>query len=185
MGSKNTASNTVAFVGAVGVEEILKNSGKAAAGKIGGILVQPAVWVVTGSTPDAADGFLYGVGVVSTIVGSTIGGVAAGVTGIVKGLVDDETDRQLEGVRLQEPQKYRQFIQATVRYSSFAGQTINAMTIASKGGTAWRHKNGLWVYVTDAKGRLICNYQPKSSIEIYQPILPLERSGDGFKWRAR
>lgn len=57
------------------------------------------------------------------------------------------------------------------------------MTIASRGGTAWLHPVGLWVYVTDSTGRLIVDYQPQLFVKLYQPVVPLERlKNGGFRW---
>ena len=48
------------------------------------------------------------------------------------------------------------------------------MTIAGKGGTAWLHPNGLWVYLIDASGKLVVDFEPKTAVKIYQAKLPLE-----------
>jgi len=62
---------------------------------------------------------------------------------------------------------------------------INATTIASKGGTAWKHPVGLWVYITDIRGYLISDFNPKSAIEIYRPKQPLKRANTGkFYWEV-
>ena len=101
-----------------------------------------------------------------------------------KGIVDDDTRRRLSDARSSEPGQHRKFILPCVDYG-WSGQGINAMTIASKGGTAWEHPNGLWAYIVDAKGRLVCNYRPQVAQQIYQPLLPLRPSGDGkFRWHS-
>lgn len=173
----NTASNTGAFLGAISVEEVLGG----AAGKVGGAIVQPAIWVATGASPDAVDYGLYAVGLTGIF-----GAVAAGATGIVKGLVEDHTEQQMISIRAAEPAKYRPFLLPTTEYSGWSGMYINAMTIASKGGTAWMHKNGLWVYIVDAKGRLVPDYKPSSYKKLFQPALPLKQSADGgYAWEMK
>lgn len=180
MANENTVTNTGAFLGALSVEEVLGKSAGKTAGRVGGGLVQPAVWVVTGTKPDAVDVGLWGVGLTGIF-----GAVAAGVTGIVKGIVDDHTAQLLVPIRNGEPAKYRPFILPTTEYSGMAGQFINAMTIASQGGTAWLHQNGLWVYLTDAKGRLVPDYKPNRCKKLFQPKLPLKRVSGGFEWTSR
>lgn len=180
MSNENTIANTGAFLGALSVEEVVGKGVGKTAGRVGGGLVQPAVWVVTGTTPDVVDIGLWGVGLTGIF-----GAVAAGVTGIVKGLVDDHTATLLVPIRNGEPAKYRPFILPTTKYSSLAGQYINAMTIASKGGTAWMHKNGLWVYITDAKGRLVPDYKPNSYKELFQPTFPLQQISGGYAWASK
>ena len=152
--------------------------------KIGGILVTPAVWVLNytaqGSNPDRVDIGLYAMG----FFGATTSVAAIG-TGVVKAAVDDRIDAKLREVRLNEDSKYRKFIKPCYRYASMAPQ-INATTIASKGGTAWKHPNGLWVYITDIKGYLVNDYKPKVSVVIYQPNIPLKQGRNGrFLWGAR
>ena len=173
--SNNGIVNTGTSIAAFAVERV--------AGRAAGIVVQPVVWIATGASPDAADVALYSVGSIATIVGSTVVGVAAAGVGIIKGLVDDDTAEKLSEAKLNEPAQYRPFIQACVSYSGWAGQSINAMTIASKGGTAWMHPNGLWVYITDARGRLIADYTPRRAIRINQPLFPLRSAGVGrVRW---
>ena len=56
---------------------------------------------------------------------------------------------------------------------------------SSKGGTAWEHPNGLWVYITDARGLLVCDYRPVVARKIYQPLLPLRPAGrESFRWHV-
>jgi hypothetical protein len=45
-------------------------------------------------------------------------------------------------------------------------------TIASKGSTAWQHTNGLWIYIMDAKGRLV--HGARFSAEKIRADLPAE-----------
>ena len=153
------------------------------AGKIAGAVVQPAVWVLdfaaNDAPPDGTDVSLWGLSLVSGPVGW-----AAAATGILKGAVDDRTRHLLEQARAAEPQERRKFMSACADYG-WSGQGINAQTIASKGGTAWEHPNGLWVYITDARGLLVCDYRPVVARKIYQPLLPLRPAGrESFRWHV-
>lgn len=99
-------------------------------------------------------------------------------------MVDDDIDRKLRLVMDSEEPKYRQFIKPCYRYGLMAPQ-INAMTIASKGGTAWKHANGLWVYITDIRGYLIHDFRPRKAVMTYRPKNPLKKAYDGgFIWEA-
>lgn len=164
-----------------GIGSTIASIGLAKLGEEGaGSLVSPAIWVLKGKAPDAVSFGLWGVG----LIGDGLLGAAAAATGVVKSLVDNETDKELAAVRAAEPRKYAPFIKACVHYD-YAGQGINAMTIASRGGTAWEHPNGLWVYITDATGKLVCDYRPAVATQIYQPLLPLRPTGDGkFRWHS-
>ena len=166
---KNIIQSTSSTVASIG----LTQAGK----KVAGILVTPAVWVLNysaqGSKPDAIDVGLYATGFLGSI-----GSVAAISTGIIKAVVDDDVDNRLREVQNGEDPRYRVFIKSCSRYASMAPQ-INAMTIASKGGTAWKHTNGLWVYITDARGYLVNDYKPKSAIETFRPKHPLLKSPNG------
>lgn len=141
---------------------------------IAGIVVTPAVWVLNyatqGSTPDAIDVGIFGSGFIS--------GPGAIFTGLVKAAVDDDIDKKLREVKAGEDPRYAAFIQPCNRYASNAPQ-INAMTIASKGGTAWKHTNGLWVYITDARGKIINDFQPRKAVIIYRPKIPMIKGRDG------
>ena len=109
--------------------------------------------------------------------------VATISTGVVKAVVDDDDmDRKLREVQAGEDPKYRPFIKPCYRYAVTPPQ-INATTIASKGGTAWRHPNGLWVYITVIRGYLVHDHKPKRSVMTYQPKHPLQKvSRGGFIW---
>ncbi|MDH5409146.1 MAG: hypothetical protein OEY00_11105 [Gammaproteobacteria bacterium] len=149
--------------------------------KVAGVLVTPAIWVYNystkGSTPDKIDYGIYGMGFFGALSSA-----AAIPVGIVKALVDDDTGNKLRLIRNSEEQKYRPFILPCSQYSMNAPQ-INAQTIASKGGTAWRHPNGLWVYIVDANGHLVHDFKPKRAAIIYQPNLPLKKTSRGtFYW---
>lgn len=173
--NKSAIVSTNSTIASMGLESM----GKSAAGK----LVSPAVWALdwaaNDQAPDAVDIGLYGMGLIGGVVG-----IAAAGTGIVKALVDDDTNRKLETIRAAEPGKFRAFIHPCVDYG-FSGQGINAMTIASEGGTAWEHPNGLWAYIVDATGKLVCDYRPAVAERIYQPLLPLRPTGGGkFRWHS-
>ena len=143
----------------------------------------PAVWVLNYSTqdavPDEVDVGLYAMGFFGGVAS-----VAAIGTGIIKALVDDDIDRKLAEIQLTQEHQYRPFIKACSRYAMSSPQ-INAMTIASQGGTAWKHTNGLWVYITDIHGRLVHNYSPTNPVMTYRPTEPLENASNGkFKWKV-
>lgn len=177
---KVVVDKTMEQLGAMEIEHVIGKVAGKAAGKVAGVFVEPALWVIKGEPPDSVDVGLWGVG----IVGGPIGTAAAFMTGVIKGLVDDAIKAQLEAVRSGEPVLYRKFIKPTIKYG-IGGAFVNALTIGSKGGTAWMHPNGLWVYITDAKNRLIPDYKPAKAKNIMQPILPLVKSGDGFKFTSK
>jgi len=162
-----TANGTIASIG-------LNKIGQ----KVGGVLVTPAVWVLNystqGTTPDEIDAGLFVAGFFGTV--ASVGTIT---TGLVKAVVDDDIDTKLREVQASEYSQYRPFIKPCYRYGMMAPQ-INATTIASKGGTAWKHPNGLWVYITDIKGRLVDNYKPRKSVMLYQPLHPLKQGRRGF-----
>ena len=152
--------------------------------KVAGIAVTPAVWVLNyqtkGTTPDEIDAGLYVMGFFGTLASG-----AAITTGLVKAAVDDDIDTKLREVQAGEDATYRKFIKPCGRYASMAPQ-INATTIASKGGTAWKHPNGLWVYITDIRGFLVHDFKPNKSVVIYGPNQPLKKgSNGGFYWGKR
>lgn len=165
-----TTSGTIASIG-------LNKAGQ----KIGGILVTPAVWVLNystqGTTPDEIDVGLYAAGFFGVLASA-----GAITTGVIKAVVDDDIDTKLREVQASEQSTYQPFIKPCYRYGMMAPQ-INATTIASKGGTAWKHPNGLWVYITDIKGRLVDDFKPNKSVIMYQPLHPLKSSRKGFfRW---
>jgi len=145
--------------------------------KVAGKLLTPAVWAanytVNGKMPDKVDIGLFGTG----LLGGTAG-PASIVTGVVKAVVDDNMEQKLKVVRNSEKPEFRQYIKATYHFSS-APAAINAMTIASMGGTAWQHSNGLWVYITDKNNLLVPNFQPQKYLKIYRPVWPLQSMGAG------
>jgi hypothetical protein len=153
-----------------------------------GALVQPAVWVLSGKAPQPEDIALWGLGVGLSLTMRTIGGAATIATGFVKAALEDHEDKVIATAVQKEPEKYRPFITSVRNYGGLAGRGIVAMTIASHGGVTWRVSEAIWVYITDAKGRLVCDYKPAFAYEIYGPDLPLRiagREGDKmrFPWR--
>ena len=141
--------------------------------------VSPAIWVISGEAPDAVDIGLWGMGLAGGIAG------AAGMaTSVLKSYVDDDIHKRVLAIRHVEGPPYAKFINSTVKYSSWAGDGINAMSVAAAGGTAWETR-GIWVYVTDARGKLVCDYEPKVANTVYGPLLPLRPVSDGFRWRKR
>jgi hypothetical protein len=147
--------------------------------KVAGKLLTPAVWAlnyaVNGKTPDNVDVSLFGVGLMG---GSA--GPAAILTGLVKAAVDDDMENRLKVARQSEDIKYRPTIFPCYHYGSAPPQ-INAMTIASIGGTAWQHPNGLWVYILFNNGKQLLqvpNFKPHKAIQVYQPVWPLQPKGD-------
>jgi hypothetical protein len=172
---KNIIQSTSSTIASMGLSKVGQ--------KTGGALVTPAVWVLNyadkGSIPDKLDAGLYGMGFLGSIAS-----VAAISVGTVKAIVDDDIDTRLRDVQNTEDPKYQAFIQPCYRYAMNPPQ-INATTIASKGGTAWQHANGLWVYIMDAKGRLVHDFKPKKYIQIYRPKMPLTKSRSGnFLWES-
>lgn len=155
----------------------LEKTGRAVAGA----LVTPAIWTlnysVNGTKPDKADLGIYATGLA--------GGVAVPasiVVGLFKAVADDDIAIKLNLIRKKQDAKYRPFILPCYQYSS-SPPAINAMTIASFGGTVWLDENGLWVYITDATGKLVSDFEPKNAIKFYQPKSPLQKLGAGkFRW---
>lgn len=155
----------------------LNKIGQQVAGKV----LTPVVWslnyAVNGVTPDKVDVSLFGVGL--------LGGAAAPAsiaTGIVKAVVDDDINHRLKVAHNSEKIEMRSHIRPCYHFG-VAPPQINAMKIASMGGTAWQHPNGLWLYITDARNHHIPNFKPKSAVQIYQPVWPLQSKGDGkFKF---
>ena len=152
--------------------------------KMAGKLLTPAVWganyAVNGKTPGKVDLGLFGTGLLGGASGP-----ASIVTGIVKAVVDDDLEQKLKVVRSSEKQEFRDDIKAAYNFSS-APAAINAMTIASLGGTAWQHPNGLWVYITDKNSHLVPNFQPQKFVRKYRPVWPLQSMGAGkFRFTSK
>jgi hypothetical protein len=156
-------------------------------GGLAGALVQPAVWVLSGRAPQPGDIPLWLLGTGASLVAGTVGSAASIVTGLVKAAVEDHEDREIAAAVRNEPEKYRPFIKSVRNYGA-SGRGIVAMTIANEGGVTWRVGRATWVYITDARDRLVCDYRPAFAYEIYGPELPLRivgrRAGKvQFRWR--
>lgn len=168
--NKNIIQSTSGTIASIGLEQVGK--------RVAGVLITPATWAVNnavnGSKPNGVD--------IGVWLSGFISAPASIVTGTVKALVDDDIDRKLQRVRSKEPGRSARFIQPCHGYSS-SSPSINAMTIANKGGTAWITSVGLWVYITDADGKLIADYQPKEYVTMYRPKKPYKKkSSGGFDW---
>ncbi len=179
MSADNSITNILVTVSSEGVARAL---GGGIRGGVAGLVVQPAVWIATGTGPDAGDAVIYGTGVAGVVAGAIVA-VPAILTGVVKAAVDDHTATLVEEVRQGEPAEFRQAILGTDDYSFWASNNhITAMTIAAAGGVAWKAKNGAYCFIRDAKGHLVCDYRPKAYESLYYPMLPLTKVGNGFKW---
>lgn len=173
--NKNKVQAVGGTLAAMGVEKGGSKAGAAMAGKVAGYAVTPAIWAynyqASGSTPDSVDLGLYAAG----FIGSFASAASIG-TSVVKAFVDDDIEQKLQQIKKNERSEVSKFIKACYRYSYLAGPGINAMTIASKGGTAWKHPNGLWVYLTDIRGYLVPNFQPREYVQINRPKWPLQKN---------
>jgi len=168
--NKNVIQTSVGTVASITLEQ----TGR----KVAGALITPATWALNhatdGSTPSAVDVGIWGAGFFAA--------PAAIATGIIKAFVDDDINRKLAQIQSKEPQQYAKFIKACYNYE-MAPPSVNAMTIASRGGTAWVTSVGLWVYITDARNNLVADYQPQEYTSIYRPRKPYrERTGGRFDW---
>jgi hypothetical protein len=193
---KNTALNSGVTVASIGLEESIEHGTKAIAA---GAAVQPAVWLVqyaaNGSTPDRTDVGLYSMGVGSSALqslgyGGPFGAIAAAGTSLVKGMVDDHTAELLKAVRASEPAKYAKGIFPVEHAGKGSRGSITASLIASSGGVAWQHPNGLWVYIANKDTRTgdwlpVCDYRPRKARTVYLPLLPLRPKGDGVAWTSK
>jgi hypothetical protein len=183
--SSNMGREVSQTIASVTLEQGLSVAGRAGAGTVAGALVQPAIWVLSGRPPQPGDMALWGGGVVAGILTGAIGGVASAVTGVIKAAVEDHEDGLIEAAKAREPARYRPFITSVRNYGA-SGRRIVAMTIANHGGVTWRVGPATWVYLTDAMGRLVCDYRPSFAYEIYGPILPLRivgRSGGTVQYQ--
>ena len=160
----------VAIIGSEGTEAMAKYAGYSSrASSVLGNTVQVFSWAADGKIDAAEVG--WGVGGMLVAATGPLGRVASGAFSILKAGIDDEFNKKLEEIRDSEYRKMRPHILLTAHYDSWAGGRINAMQIASRGGVAWKHKNGFWAYIVDRKRRLAYNYRPKSYTEIYRPTL--------------
>lgn len=169
--SSNVGKETVQTIASIGIEKAAGLAGKAALGSIGGALVQPAVWVMSGKSPQPGDIELWGMGTLVGLAGP-IGAGATIVTGLMKATLEDREDRIIAEAVAREPERYRPFISSVRNYSA-QGRGIAAMVVASHGGVTWKVSRSTWVFIRDAGGRLVCDYEPAYAMEIYAPDLPL------------
>lgn len=177
----NSAQNAAVEVAAFSVGRAL---GGGLRGGVAGLVVQPVVWAVTGSGPDAGDTVVYGTGVAGVFAGAIVA-VPALITGIIKAAVDDHTASLVAEAKQDEPREVRQGIFAVDDYSFAAGGGhIQAMTIASFGGVVWQHPNGVYLFMKDASGRAVCDFEPRAWTKKYAPRLPLQLGSNGrVNWR--
>lgn len=94
--------------------------------------------------------------------------------GAIKAAVDDHTQSLVDEARPDDPDRYRGGFFPLGDFNFRASDNaIRAMTIASYGGAVRCHRNGARCFIRDARGRLVCDYQPQGWVETYYPILPL------------
>lgn len=180
--STNAAVTVAAFSVEYAIEGRISMAGGLSRGGAAGLVVQPVVWAVTGNGPDAADAFIYGVGVAGAMAGWVLA-VPATLTGIVKAAVDDYVGGLVAEAKQDEPAAVRGGIAGTDDYGFWsANNHITAMTIASYGGVAWQHPNGAYLFIKDATGTPICDYRPQSYQQLYRPVLPLRVNGERVVW---
>lgn len=187
--AQTIASETLSHLIERGAADAGRLGLRGAAGGLAGSLVQPAVWVISGNAPQPGDVALWGLGTVVSLAGGAIGSGATMVTGVVKALVEDHEDGIIAQAVANEPARYRPFIKSVRNYGA-SGRGIVAMTIANHGGVTWRVGPATWVYITDATGKLVCDYRPAYAMEIYAPTLPLRIVGRQYgeityRWSAR
>ncbi|MCR9157851.1 MAG: hypothetical protein NXH80_11430 [Rhodobacteraceae bacterium] len=187
MSPSNSENNFDVTVAAFCVEYAIEGKismagGALSKGGAAGLLVQPVVWAVTGNGPDAGDAFIYGAGVVGAFAGAILA-IPAMATGVVKAGMDDYVGGLVDQARKDEPSEVRGGIFGTDDYGFWAANnSITAMTIASKGGVAWKHPGGAYCFIKDASDTLICDFRPSKYTEIYRPVLPLKLNGDKVLW---
>lgn len=146
-----------------------------------GAVIQPLIWAYQGNTGDDADKLLYALGLIPPL------SLAAGVVGVWKGRLDDDVIAKMAQVTADEPARYAKAIYPAGIFR-WAGPEMNAMTIAGRGGVAWQHPNGLWVYLKlEQAGRevLVCDYKPKRALKVFAPDLPLRMAGGRYFWRSQ
>lgn len=145
--------------------------------KVAGVLVTPAVWLFNYSflrvKPDATDVGIYATGFLSAGASTAVG--------LFKSHVDDDMSKKLAEIQRRENPRWACYIKNCYHYGS-APAAINAQLIASEGGTAWLHPNGLWVYITDSRGHMVKDFKPYVYVMLYQPKEPLVRKNGKFVW---
>lgn len=150
---------------------------------VAGVLLEPIVWwldyEVNEEEPSATDYMTYALGNIQTPHTK----VAAFVVSVLNSVSDDQKNFLLKAVRAEYPAEQRKGIKACLDFCGLTGPSITAQQIAFRGGTAWLHPNGLWVYAEDKKKKLIPRFKPLTSKKIYQAWWPLRPKGGGFEWR--
>lgn len=163
---KNLTQSSLGTIASMALEKVGQ--------KVAGVFITPAVWTlnygVDGSKPGVVDVGLYAAGFFSA--------GAATVVGLFKSHMDDDMNKKLEVIRSKENPKYAPFIKNCYSFG-YAPAAVNAQKVASLGGTAWKDPIGLWVYITDAKGRMVKDYKPKSYTVMLQPKTPLQVGKNG------
>ena len=179
---RNSATNTGVTVAAESISRVL---GGGVRGGLAGLVVQPAVWVATGSGPDAGDAFIYGTGAVGVFAGSLVA-IPAIITGAIKAAVDDHTQTLVDEAKLGERQQVRNGILPVGDYDFWASaRHIQSMEIASRGGVAWQHPNGAYMFIKDANGYPVADFRPNVYSRIYHPHLPLRIARPGrVRWTS-
>lgn len=145
-----------------------------------GAIIQPLVWAYQGNTGDLGDKLLYGLGLIPPL------GLAAGAVGIWKSIVDKKVLEKVDEIKAGEPYNLAKTLYPTATYHWTAQPEQCAQMIARKGGVAWQHANGQWVFSKlekNGKTILTCDTKPKNAVKIVGPELPLRWAGDGFIWR--
>lgn len=102
--------------------------------------------------------------------------------GLLVSAIEKRTEELLAEAKADEPKSVRHLLYAAVNYG-FNGDGVNAMNIAANGGTAWEHRNSLWVYASVDGDTKPIVYHPCSWQTIYSPILPLRPLKGGFAWQ--
>ncbi len=168
----------IASIGMGAIGDSMKAKGRAVAGKMAGVageLVTPAVWVLSGKQPQPGDVAFWLAGAAA---GQIAGAIPGAIVGMLKAVTEDHEDAAIANAVRREPAMYRPFIKSVRDYGA-AQRAIVAETIASHGGVAWRVDKSVWVYIADAKGRLVCDYEPFYSLATNGPVLPLQITSRG------
>ncbi|WP_041599035.1 hypothetical protein [Hahella chejuensis] len=166
-------NSTIKSIGGTIASMGLEKSGYSTLGKF----ITPAVWAtdyaVNKNMPDKAD-----VGIFATGLFGGPAAVASTVVGIFKSVLDDDMNAKLRVIKAAEGAPFNEGIKICYHYASSA-PFINALTIASLGGTCWQHPNGLWVYIVDKNNNLVHNYTPKVAVQIIRPAHPFRMGSNG------
>ncbi|AZZ94701.1 hypothetical protein EUZ85_29910 [Hahella sp. KA22] len=166
-------NSTIKSVGGTIASMGLEKSGYSTIGKF----ITPAVWAtdyaVNKNMPDKGDLGIYATGLFGGAAA-----VASTVVGIFKSVVDDDMNIKLRAVKAAEGAPYNEGIKICYHYAS-KPPFINAMTIASLGGTSWQHPNGLWVYIVDKNNNPVHDYKPKVAVQIIRPAHPFRMDSNG------